>query len=313
MNPRVFGFGSATVDFRINTAEYGPGYVDKLLAQETRPLGGGSVANTLVQIARLGGGATWFGKLGRDWIGDEIVRGLDEDGVDTSCVIRADGVCSPFNVAVYADSWNRRIGGFLLPNALNTMTNADVSAFLPACSAGDWLIVEIGEVRLELVQHLCTEARLFGVNVLIDVDLDPVKQCGATEEVSRAILGMADVLVPNRASMRMLYGSPSADDLVRDMAAEYEVPVVITAGDEGAWWCVPGDDPVQQMVYPAQAVDTVGAGDAFHGGFVFGLAQGWDMTRCVDIAARCGAAACARRGARTSMPTREEIGMDLLD
>ena len=97
--PVIFGFGSAALDFRIRTADLGPEYRAKLLARETALLGGGAVANALVQVSRLGGDAAFLGKLGGDWIGERIVAGLESEGVDCSATIMDPMECSPFNVA----------------------------------------------------------------------------------------------------------------------------------------------------------------------------------------------------------------------
>ena len=70
----VYGFGSAAVDFRIRTADYGDLYKDKLLAQTWAEMGGGAVANFLSQVSRLGVKTSFLGKLGNDVIGKRIIE-----------------------------------------------------------------------------------------------------------------------------------------------------------------------------------------------------------------------------------------------
>ena len=109
---QVWGFGSACVDIRLTTADYGPAYTTKLLAQETRLQGGGACANCLTQVARLGGRAAWLGKVGDDALGALILRQLQEERVDTSHALVAPNALSPFNVAVYAGTqWRRVVEG----------------------------------------------------------------------------------------------------------------------------------------------------------------------------------------------------------
>ncbi|MBQ4298376.1 MAG: carbohydrate kinase, partial [Clostridia bacterium] len=69
----VYGFGTAAVDFRIRTADFGDLYKDKLLAQTCAEMGGGALANFLSQVSRLGGRTAFLGKLGRDPMGEKIV------------------------------------------------------------------------------------------------------------------------------------------------------------------------------------------------------------------------------------------------
>ena len=303
--PRVFGFGSACVDFRIRTPDLGEGYVDKLLAREVRPMGGGATANCLTQVARLGGSAHWLGKLGTDPVGDIIVRQLEEDSVGTGHLIRQPGAVSPFNVAVYAGEHYRRVGGFLLPNSLAEMTPEDVERLAGAVSPGDWVIAEIGEIPLADVDRFCSLVKERGARVAIDIDLDPVVQCGASPELVRRVLSHADVLIPNRAASGTLYPDADAREMARAISADYGTAVVVTAGDEGAWFTDGAGEPMLQPAIPTTVVDTVGAGDAFHGGLLFGLASGWPLARAVKLAAVCGAANCSARGARTGMPGGE--------
>lgn len=308
----IFGFGSATLDFRINTADFGDNYRDKLLARETKVFGGGSAANCLVQVARLSRQAVgsslrpaWLGKLGRDWIGDGIVSGLEEEGVDCSAALRDATVCSPFNVAVYAE-W-RRVGGYLLPNALGTLTRDEVRQLASVPEPGDWCIAEIGEIPLETTREFCQTAHTRGVHLLIDVDLDPQRQCVGDPSLIGATLRCADVLAPNRAALRSLYGDIGAPGLVDALAAEYGVSVVITSGADGSYYRDPGQPTRHVPAIPVDVVDTVGAGDAFHGGLLYALSRGETLADAVLLGTRCGAAACLKFGARSSMPTMDEL------
>lgn len=310
--PRIFGFGSATLDFRINTADFGDSYRDKLLARETKVFGGGAAANCLVQVARLSRKAVgwsmrpaWLGKLGRDCIGDGIVSGLEEEGVDCSAALRDATVCSPFNVAVYAE-W-RRVGGYLLPNALGTLTPGEVDQLVFVPEPGDWCIVEIGEIPLDSVHGFCRTAHARGVHLVVDVDLDPQRQCVGDPSLIGATLRCADVLAPNRAALRSLYGEIGAPELVDALLAEYGVSVVITSGEDGAYYRDPGQPARHVPAIPVDVVDTVGAGDAFHGGLLYALSRGETLADAVLLGTRCGAAACLKFGARTSMPTMEEL------
>ncbi len=83
---RVIGFGTATLDYRIRTADLGIGYTEKLLAREVDVLGGGATANCLVQASRLGADTVWVGKLGRDEPAETIVGQLEAEGIETELI-----------------------------------------------------------------------------------------------------------------------------------------------------------------------------------------------------------------------------------
>ena len=306
--PTVCAFGTAAVDFRIRTPEFGPEYREKLLAREIEPIGGGSAANALVQVARLGGRARFLGKLGDDTVGRMILRDLRIEDVDTTSVIIDQSAVSPFNLAAYAGADRRRIGGFLLPNCLAEITAEETALLADHVNEGDWALVEIGEIPAGTVLEFIDRVRARGGRIAVDVDLDPVRQCEFEPGQIRRAFSGADLLIPNRSAVASIYPGLSARELARTMCNEYGTPVVVTVGDEGAWYATPGEEPVYQPPVATEVVDTVGAGDAFHGGLLFGLAEGWTMEHALGLAATCGAITCRSHGARTAMPKRHETG-----
>ncbi len=303
----VYGFGSAAIDFRIRTADLGADYTEKLLSRETDVLGGGSAANCLVQIARLGGKASWLGKLGTDWIGDRILSDLAAEGVDCNLVHRDPHHCSPFNVAVYAGSNRRRVGGYLLPNSLAEVQAEDCQGWLEAMNPDDWLLVEVGEIPISAVLDLARGAFRRGARVAVDVDLDPLAQEIASRDEIEKLFAAADLLAPNATAIKTLFGPAAPREQAAFLAGEFDAAVVVTAGAEGAYYCEKAGDVRHHPPIPVEAVDTVGAGDAFHGGLLFELARGATIHKAVATAAACGAAACRAAGARTGMPTQETL------
>ncbi len=306
---RIFGFGSSAVDFRIQTAEMGRDFTEKLVAQQCEVFGGGAISNCLVQIARLGGSAVWLGKLGTDWIGRRITDDLSGEGVVCQWVLRDPAVCSPFNVAVYAGPARRRVGGFLLPNSLASVTTEELAGWAEHFRAGDWLLAEIGEVPLASVESLCRMARKRQVKIAVDVDLDPRRQLQADASQTHAVLALADLLVPNVAALSTVYPGLTPAELAARLAKDYGTTSVVTAGAEGAYFCCTTGDVRHQPPVATEVVDTVGAGDAFHGGLLYACAEGQPIEKAVELAARCGAEACRRFGARSAMATAAQLGL----
>ncbi len=304
---KIWGFGTAAIDIRIKTAEYGEHYKDKLLAQESVWLGGGSTSNFLVQAARLGCETGWFGKLGEDAVGAAIRRMLEEEKVDLSAAVIKPDVVSPFNVAVYAGDHKRRIGGFLLPNAMAQVDDEDIVVFTSALNPGDCVLVEVGEIPLETCISFCRAAKEKDAVIILDVDLDPIKQCGASLEVAKALFAEADYLMPNITSLQSMYPDVDSDTVTKTLAEEYGCSVISTLGDRGAAYA--HSDGVVNMVpgLSIEPVDTVGAGDAFHGGFVAGLGLGLDIERAVRLGNICGAHNCLSYGARNGMIYKHEL------
>ncbi len=307
---KVFGFGSAAVDFRIRVPEMGEGYKEKLLAQEVRALGGGAMANCLTQLVRLGGRAVWLGKLGIDWIADTIIEQMEQEGIDCTCVIRDAALCSPFNIAVYAGERNRRVGGFLLPNSLAALQESDLKELARKINATDWVVIELGEIPIDKVLKFCLLAKDRGAYIAVDVDLDPVLQCNADLGQVEQIFVLADVLIPNLTAVQSIFSEESPKKLAESMSRKYKTVTVVTAGADGAYYCIPERGALHQEAEPVEVVDTVGAGDAFHGGLLFALSHHWPLDEAVRLAVRCGAMNCTKFGARTGMPFAADLGID---
>ena len=100
-SPKIYGFGSACVDYRIHVPDMGNGYTSKVLADNIIELGGGACANCLVQAARLGADCTYIGKLGDDHQASSILTLFSSENIKTELLKPEEGVISPFNVAVY--------------------------------------------------------------------------------------------------------------------------------------------------------------------------------------------------------------------
>ncbi|MDD5638071.1 MAG: carbohydrate kinase family protein [Atribacterota bacterium] len=305
----IYGFGSATLDFRIQVPDLGYDYKDKLLAQKTDIFGGGAVANCLIQVARLGRKTSWLGKLGDDWIGHLIQEQLNLEKVDCSNIIWDESVCSPFNLAVYAGEEKRRIGGFLIPNSLAEINLEDISSLSSNIEKDNWIIVEVGEIPLDITLTFCQQVKKIGAKLLVDIDLDPIKQCNGNRDIVRKIIAQSDFLIPNYYAMSTLYPDIQPKELTKKLAWEFEVNTIITVGPDGVYYCEPGKPAAHQQAFKVKVIDTVGAGDAFHGGLLFGLAGHWSLAKSVELGARCGAYNCQKFGAREGMPTSEDLNI----
>ena len=303
----VWGFGTSAVDLRIVTADYGEGYKDKLLAQKIFRMGGGSTSNFLVQVSKLGFRSGLLSKLGRDGVGLEIVRMLKAENVDCSGIILDDNAVSPFNVAVYAGENKRRVGGFLLPNCLAEITEDELAVLAQKVQPGDYVLVEIGEIPIPTCLAFCGLLRERQAKIVMDVDLDPVRQCGSDPGTVRALLDCADYLMPNITSLASLYPSGTVEEITEDLAKRHHCVAVTTLGAKGAAYSVSGEKAVIVPTIKITPVDTVGAGDAFHGGFIAGLSAGKGLEDAILLGNVCGAHVCLAFGIRDVMLTAAEL------
>lgn len=308
--PYIYGFGSATLDFRIRVADMGFDYKEKLLARKTSVLGGGAVANCLVQVGRLGGNAFWLGKLGDDWIGNRIIEEFQGEKIDTSYIIQDSALCSPFNVAAYTEKQTKRIGGYLIPNSLAALTESDIELLSSHINNNDWVIVEIGEIPLDMTLNFCRRVKESNANLVVDVDLDPIKQCIGSKEAVEGIFGISDILAPNYNAVKAFFSPDlAAGDLAKAIADKFETTTIITVGAGGVFYCEPEKAPCHQKAFAVNVVDTVGAGDAFHGGLLYGLANDFSLPKAVKLGSQCAALNCQSFGARNGMPGLKDLNL----
>lgn len=90
------------------------------------------------------------------------------------------------------------------------------------------------------------------------------------------------------------------------MRAETSAWLAVTAGEEGAWW-LDGDSVQHVPAFAVEVVDTVGAGDVFHGALALGLGEGQDEASAIRFAAAAAAVKCTKPGGRAGVPTRPEV------
>jgi ribokinase len=82
--------------------------------------------------------------------------------------------------------------------------------------------------------------------------------------------------------------------------------VVVTLGRQGCL-CLSRGDVFRQPAFSVPTVDTTGAGDVFHGGFIYGLLRRWDLPTTVRFASAVAAIKCQHLGGRAGIPTLHEV------
>jgi ribokinase len=164
----------------------------------------------------------------------------------------------------------------IVPGALSTLAPAHVDDFLPQIAAADVLLVQL-EIPLETALHALAVGRASGVRTILNPAPAPPEQ----------IEPDADYVTPNESETSAVAGRAT---------------VVTTLGEQGARL---GDELVP--AFPARAVDTTGAGDAFCAAFAVALAEGADELDAVRWGCAAGAHMVEYPGVIPGLPTRSEL------
>lgn len=282
---RVLVVGVAVVDFVFFVDEFPVGPA-KYRANGAAVVGGGCAANAAVAISRLGGEAILASRLGGDSVGETILGDLEREGVDTTLCDRS-GERSSFS-SIYVDgSGERQIvnyrGSGLIEAADHVTTAPEVNAILADTrwSQGALAAMKLAQAR--------------GVPGVLDVEAPT--EVDAFEHASHLAF----------SQQGLLHFYPDGDPArsIARAAADYDAWVCVTLGPEGVLYHGP-EGAGHVPGFRVGAVDTLGAGDVWHGAFALGLAEGRDEVAATEFANAVAAIKCTRKGGRAGTPTRAE-------
>ncbi len=271
---------------------------ESLFGREFGMFVGGKGGNQALAAHRAGAErVSIIGRVGEDEFGDRIIANLSESGVDCSLVARdrdaGTGVAVPL---VFDDGGNSIVS---VPRANLAMTAGDVEQARAVIAGASMLLVQF-EVAMAATTAAVRVARDAGVPVMINA--------APVAEVPPGLLAMADYLVVNEVEAAAIAPAAGDDPLarVRDLLALGSMVAIVTLGELGL---VAGSkDGVERIAaFDVQAVDSVGAGDAFCGALAVALCEGRGLTDGLRFASAAGAVSVTRRGAAASLPSREDI------
>jgi sulfofructose kinase len=285
--------GHAALDHIYRIEAFPPAPV-KLRALAAFEVGGGMAATAAVAAARLGGRAAFWGRIGDDRAGEAIRAGLADEGVDVTGLDRIPGAVSSTS-AIIVDAAGER----LIVNHRGEGLAADPGRLpLGKVAAADAVLADLRWPEGALA--LFGAARAAGVPTVLDIDADPGPHLAAllrlTDHAVFSTLGLGE-LAP---------GADLATALAAARAAGARIAGV-TRGADGFLWLDADDGVRHQPGFPVRAVDTTGAGDAFHGAYALAIAERQPTGAAARFAAAVAALKCTRPGGRAGLPTRAEL------
>jgi ribokinase len=284
--------GSGNMDLVVDLPRI-PKPGETVLGRGVRRHPGGKGANQAVAAARLCGDVAFFGKVGADAFGDELLRHLEADGVDVRAVERVAGI--PTGLAsIWVDEAGENAIAYA-PGA-NASVDADyVDRVFDQLSSADVLLVQF-EIPLESIAHLLRRLPKDSPTVIVDP--------APAQPLDGLPLERIDILTPNQGELIALAGEQDVGAGARVLRRRGARAVLCKMGDRGASWF--GEERVDVGALAVEPVDTTAAGDAFNGalGCVIGDLE---IEAAIRWANAAGALATTQRGAQPSLPDREAI------
>lgn len=288
---RIVVVGSINMDLVTLAPRFaGPG--ETITGDRFLTIPGGKGANQAVAAARLGAQVAMVGNIGDDAFGQSLYDGLKAEGIDVNHVTRVEGVGSGTASITVAGGENAIV---VIPAANGRVTPAQVEAARDVIRGADAVLVQL-EIPLDAVDTTLRIAQEEGVPAI----LNPAP----AQKLPLEWLERVRFITPNQHELAMVLGA-SPDTDFRELMRQAPCPVVLTRGEDGAWFRDKDDEPRHQAGFKVDAVDSTGAGDTFNAALAVYLAEGLDVA--VRKACATAAIAVSRLGAQGGMPRADEV------
>lgn len=285
MNIDVLCVGHASYDLVFSVTHH-PAEDEKISAEAFVGCGGGPAANAAVTVSKLGLKSSFAGYLGQDIYGEKHYQELLEYGVHTGLIIRNSSP-TPLSVVLVKPDGKRALINYKGETRPLPSKTIDFSSVTPK-------VVLFDGHEPYLSQSLLERAQSESIPTVLDA--------GSVHEGTLALMGEVDYLVCSEKFARQLAGDEEAA-LTR--LGEISPAVVITLGEKGLIWRR-GQEHGALPAFPIIAIDTTGAGDAFHGAFAAAVSSRMNWPDVLRYASAAGSLCCTKIGARSGLPSREE-------
>jgi len=292
---QILCVGQAVEDYIFRVSEM-PALAAKHQAKSFESVGGGPAANAAVAIQRLGGSAHLAARLGDDKVGASIVSGLEHEGINCRLMRRFSGAQSSVSAVMVDDDGQRMIVNFL-------------DSDLPTNPA--WLLdgfpkevdAVLADTRWPEGAVACLKkAKAMNKPAVLDAD-HPIPN-------NSALLESATHLAFSAEGLFSFLKEPDLEKSIKRVASDFGVWCCVTDGANGVF-TAHGHKFSHFPAPQVRAVDTLGAGDIWHGAFCLSLAEGMDEGEAVQFAIAAAALKVTKMGGRSGAPTRDEISLFL--
>ena len=284
-------FGYNSVDLLCRLPRF-PLRGEKVVMSEFSQQGGGQCATAAVALARLGFSPRYIGKFGGGDLGRFAIESTRNEGVDVSAVIvREDLVNQVAVIWVEEENGERTISYSRMPGLDVAPEELDREAIC----CGRALLVDAHQIPA--TTRAAAWAREAGIPVIVDAERNLPGVEGLLEN--------CDFILCDSHFPRKFTGERDPMGALRALS-RYGRLVATTMGVAGSLALYDGEF-IRTPGYPVDSVDTTGAGDLFHAGFVAGLLLGLGVEDVLRFANAAAALKCRKLGGRAGIPSRREV------
>jgi 2-dehydro-3-deoxygluconokinase len=273
---------------------------------------GGAELNFAIGCSRLGLKTGWISRLGNDEFGRHIFNTVRGEGVDVSQVELEDGYPTSLNFKEIMGDGSVRTFYYRDRSPTTTLTSETLNeAFLKNTKilhiTGVFPAVDKTK-NIELIRYAIATAKKHGVLISCDPNIR-LKLWSEKEakEVLRSFLPYVDILLTGVEEAELLFGTANPQEIIEHSKAFGISHIVIKQGEAGAVGYYDGDYVVAPAVKAKKVVDTVGAGDGFDAGFIYGVLQQWSLEKALHFANIIGSMVVSVTGDNEGLPYLEDV------
>ncbi|HVV41371.1 MAG TPA: ribokinase [Nitrobacter sp.] len=291
----IIVLGSINVDLIVRVHAF-PRPGETIQGDDLVVMPGGKGANQALVARRMNSTVALIGSIGKDSFAKVALASLIGAGVDVTNVAVVDRPTGTAVISVNRSGENQII---VSPGANSQTTAATLSGLKTA--QGDVFLVQ---------REICDEVTIAGLRWAGSRKLHRILNAAPASELSAELLSACDTLIVNEyeaAAIAAALGLRSDPQLfAQDVACRFQNRAVVTLGSNGV---VGHDGTADYRVegFPAEVVDTTGAGDAFVGAMAVAISENIEFSDCLKYGAAAGSVACERFGAQASAPTRNQV------
>jgi len=287
----LVGVGLNATDTLIPLVAY-PARGSKVEYSNASVMPGGQAATTVIACQSWGLNTRYVGKLGEDDAARLHREAFARAGVE-AMLTSVPGAASPQSLILVDEGGERTV-----------LCRRDERLLLqPEDLRREWIVnaraLHLDGYETAAATLAAQWAREAGVPVIADLD----ELYTGVEELIENV----DYLIVSRDFPCRMMADPDLESALRRMQLRFGCTLTAATLGEGGVLAWDGRQFHHRPAYRVPVVDTTGAGDIFHAGFIFGLLQGWDLARQLDFACAAAAMNCMAAGARGGIQSVEAI------
>jgi len=297
MTRSIIVFGSINMDLVARVAQL-PKPGETLSGYSFSTVPGGKGANQAVGVAKLRRSSQMIGRVGGDAFGEELLKSLQDAGVQTDLVMVDQTISSGVAMIAVDDQSENHI--IVIPGANGNVNEKELEKLESALTDSSILLLQL-EIPLSIVESAARIAKQMGATVI----LDPAP---APANFPETLYPLIDILTPNAIETSQLVGFVIEDQTKVEQAATIlqqkgANTIVIKLGSQGVF-CATKQERFFVPAFSVNAIDTVAAGDAFNAGLAVALSEGLSIREAIVWGAAAGALSTTKSGAQPSLVDR---------